>query len=265
MPDSLRILAVGDIFARPGRSIITGHLKEIREKHEVDLCIANAENAAGGYGLTPNIADSFLANGVDFITLGDHTWDRDEIEDYLNTSDRVLRPANYPKDAPGKGVLISESSDYGKIAIVNLLGRVFMKPCDSPFTAADAALREIGDSCRIIIVDMHAEATSEKRAMGAYLDGKVTAVFGTHTHIPTADEAVLKGGTGYITDIGMTGSHDSIIGLREKEILMNYRLQVKRQFKHATGDLRLGGALIEVDRSTGRCRGITRVEEKFSE
>ncbi len=265
MPANLRVLAVGDVFGRPGRKLITGHLREYRDANNIDLCIVNAENVAGGYGITPNIADSFFANGVDFITLGDHTWDRDEIEDYLNTHDRILRPHNYPVNSPGTGLSIVDNSDFGKVAILNLLGRVFMKPCDSPFTAAEEALRKIGDSCKVIIVDMHAEATSEKKAMGLFLDGKVSAVFGTHTHVATADETILKGGTAYITDIGMTGSHDSVIGLREKEVIMNYRFQIKRQFKHATDDLRIGGVIMEIERSTGKAVSITRIEEPFIE
>ena len=264
MPDEwIRILFLGDVFGKPGRDVLSENLAAYREEHAIDFCIANGENAAGGNGITPKIAEVLFKSGIDVITTGDHVWDRKEVEEYLSSCENILRPLNFPDDSPGKGMVVWESSGYQKICVINLIGRVFMRPSDSPFTAVERALREIGDSCPVTVVDFHAEATSEKVAMGRFLDGKVSAVLGTHTHIQTADETVLPGGTAYITDVGMTGPFDSVIGLNVKEVVANYRYHIKRKFSPARDDVRMGGVILEVDPKSGRTGSIRRVEEKF--
>ena len=208
MPDStLRILFLGDVFGKPGRKCLENGLASFREKEEVDMCIVNGENAAGGNGITPKIAEQLLRCGADIITTGDHVWDRSEIEEYLDSHPSILRPLNFVEDAPGKGTAVWESAGKRLVGVVNLIGRVFMKPSDSPFYAAEKAVEELS-SCPIIIVDFHAEATSEKIAMGQFLDGKVSAVLGTHTHVQTADACILPNGTAYITDAGTPGVSD---------------------------------------------------------
>ncbi len=258
----MKILFIGDIVGKPGRNIAENNLKNLRKKEGIDAVIANGENAAGGSGLTPQITRELLASGIDVITSGDHIWKKKEIYDFLNSSDRVVRPLNYPEGAPGKGATVIEMQDCGKIGVINLVGRVFMEAVDCPFERVRAAIEKIRTETKVIIVDMHAEATSEKVAMGWYLDGEVSAVIGTHTHIQTADEKVLPGGTAYITDCGMTGPYDSVIGRRKEQILTRFLTQLPTRFEMATEGVEMHGVLIEIDNVTGKALSIERIQEK---
>lgn len=261
----LQILFIGDIFGRPGRTIVRDHLAALLKKHAVDLCIANGENAAGGFGLTPPIAEEFFNLGIDVITTGNHVWDKRELTDYFNTAAnepysparRVLRPANYPAGTPGTGVYEGRTRAGVEYAVVNLQGRVFMANIDDPFRVADRVLKEI--SAKVIFVDMHAEATSEKVALGWYLDGRVTAVVGTHTHVPTADARVLPQGTAYQTDVGMTGPYDGVIGVQKEQILQRFLTSLPSRFEAATNDVRFCAALVDCDEHTGKARRIQRI------
>jgi len=261
----VRILFVGDIFGRPGRNIVRDHLADVVSTRHIDLVIANGENAAAGFGITPSIAEDLLSLGVDVLTTGNHVWDKREIIGYFQSADgnaqsgarRVLRPANYPQGAPGWGWYEGETRAGVAFAVINLQGRVFMVDNDDPFHTADALLKTL--RARVILVDMHAEATSEKIAMGWYLDGRVTAVIGTHTHVPTADERVLPGGTAYLTDVGMTGPYDSIIGVEKEQVLERFLTSVPTRFEPASKDVRLCAAIIDCDQSSGRASGIERL------
>ena len=255
----LNILAIGDIVGQPGRKILEKKLKNFIKEQNIGFCIANAENAAGGSGITINIAKKLFSYDIDVITMGDHVWKRKEIYDLLQSDQRLLRPANYSPLAHGRGyVAIKTKGDY-VVGIINLLGRIFMKPVDCPFRAADAAIEELSKLTNIIIVDMHAEATSEKIAMGWYLDGRVSAVVGTHTHIQTSDEKILPKGTGYITDLGMTGPHKSILGRDVDRVLKSIVTQVPTRYDIAENDLHIEGAVITVNKETGKAEGIKRV------
>jgi hypothetical protein len=261
----LRILFVGDIFGRAGRVILREHLAGLLKKHAVDLCIVNGENAAGGFGLTPPIAEEFFDLGVDVITTGNHVWDKRELVDYFNAAvtepyspaRRILRPANYPAGTPGVGVYEGTTGTGVAYAVVNLQGRVFMANIDDPFRVADEVLASI--ATKVIFVDFHAEATSEKVALGWYLDGRVTAVIGTHTHIPTADARVLPGGTAYQTDVGMTGPYDSVIGVQKEQVLQRFLTSIPGRFEAAIHDVRFCAALVDCDESTGRASSIERI------
>lgn len=255
----LNILTIGDIVGQPGRKILEKKLKDFIKEQNIDFCIANAENAAGGSGLTVNIAKKLFSYGVDAITMGDHVWKRKEIYDLLQSDQRLLRPANYSPLAHGRGYVAIETKEGFFIGIINLLGRVFMKPVDCPFRAADAAIEELSKLTNIIIVDMHAEATSEKIAMGWYLDGRVSAVVGTHTHVQTSDEKILPKGTGYITDLGMTGPHESILGRNVDRVLKSIVTQVPTRYDIAENDLHIEGVVITVNKETGKAEGIKRV------
>ena len=255
----LNILAIGDIVGQPGRKILEKKLKNFIKEQNIGFCIANAENAAGGSGITVNIAKKLFTYDVDVITMGDHVWKRKEIYDLLQSDQRLLRPANYSPLAHGRGyVAIKTKGDY-VVGIINLLGRIFMKPVDCPFRAADAAIEELSKLTNIIIVDMHAEATSEKIAMGWYLDGRVSAVVGTHTHIQTSDEKILPKGTGYITDLGMTGPHKSILGRDVDRVLKSIVTQVPTRYDIAENDPHIEGAVITVNKETGKAEEIKRV------
>jgi len=256
---------VGDIFGRAGRVILREHLAGLLKKHAVDLCIVNGENAAGGFGLTPPIAEEFFDLGVDVITTGNHVWDKRELVDYFNAAvtepyspaRRILRPANYPAGSPGVGVYEGTTGTGVAYAVVNLQGRVFMANIDDPFRVADEVLASI--ATKVIFVDFHAEATSEKVALGWYLDGRVTAVIGTHTHIPTADTRVLPGGTAYQTDVGMTGPYDSVIGVQKEQVLQRFLTSIPGRFEAAIHDVRLCAVLVECDEATGRASSIERI------
>jgi hypothetical protein len=259
----MRILFIGDIFGRPGRTIVKDRLPGLVKEHAIDLIIANGENAAAGFGITPPLAEELFEMGIDVLTTGNHVWDKREIVDYFqmdgnqhSMARRLLRPANYPSGMPGWGVYEGRKKDVA-YAVVNLQGRVFMAANDDPFRVADQLLKEI--KAKVVVLDMHAEATSEKMSMGWYLDGRVTAVVGTHTHVPTADERVLPGGTAYITDVGMTGPYDSVIGVKKEQIVARFLNNMPVRFEAATSDVRLCAVLVDCDEATGRARKIERL------
>ena len=262
MPDIVKLLFIGDIVAKPGREITRRALPELIRTHSIDLVIANVENAAGGNGITRDIAESLRDHGIQVMTTGNHVWDKREALTYILDEPRLLRPANYPKGVPGRGHFLARTSQGIPIGVVNVMGRIFMNPLDNPFDVVKneiVALRTTEEKC-IILVDMHAEATSEKKAMGWHLDGKVTAVVGTHTHVQTADETILPQGTAYITDVGMTGPHDSIIGVNVKPALKRFIDGLPARFDAATGNPRLNAVVISADISTGHATAIERVD-----
>jgi metallophosphoesterase (TIGR00282 family) len=260
----VRILFIGDIFGRPGRNIVRERLKGLVREQRIDLVLANGENAAAGFGITPSLAEDLFDLGVDVLTTGNHVWDKREIVDYFASVDgdahgparRVLRPANYASDLPGRGVYEGRKHDV-PYAVINLQGRIFMAANDDPFRTADRLLEQI--KAKIIFVDVHAEATSEKIALGWYLDGRVTALVGTHTHVPTADERVLPGGTAYITDVGMTGPYDGVIGVKKELVVGRFLNNMPVRFEPATGDARLCAVVIDGDDTTGKARSIQRI------
>jgi 2',3'-cyclic-nucleotide 2'-phosphodiesterase len=261
----MRILFIGDIFGRPGRTIVRERLPELVRRHSVDLIIANGENAAAGFGITPALAEELFEMGIEVLTSGNHIWDKREILEFFESADgnpysparRLLRPANYPSTLPGWGLFQGKTKDNVPYAIINLQGRVFMTSNDDPFRVADELLKTVTE--KVILVDIHAEATSEKISMGWYLDGRVTAVLGTHTHIPTADEHVLPNGTAYQTDVGMTGPYDSVIGVKKELVINRFLTNMPARFEAASGDVRLCGVVIDCDESTGKARGIDRI------
>lgn len=258
----MNILMIGDIFARPGRRIVRECIDEIVRTHDVDFVVANAENAAGGFGLTRDIVRELFGYGVHVLTGGNHTWDKREIMTVLEDDERVLRPHNYPADNPGSGVYVGRHEGV-TIAVMNLQGRVFMPPTDCPFKAADRVIESVADEADIILVDLHAEATSEKYAMAWYLDGRVAGLVGTHTHVQTADEGVFPEGMAYISDLGMTGPHKSIIGVNVEQSLGRFLNSRPSRFEAAKGDVRLHGVVIDVDEATGKSRGIVRVQRRI--
>jgi metallophosphoesterase (TIGR00282 family) len=261
----LRILFVGDVFGSPGRRILREHLPHTVERRAVDLVIVNAENAAGGFGLTPPLADELFDLGAQVLTTGNHVWDKREIMDYLRSAPsqsherprRVLRPANFPAGAPGFGLYEGTLASGEPYAVLNLQGRVFMQALDDPFRTADTLLQTV--RARVILVDFHAEATSEKMALGWHLGGRVTAVLGTHTHVPTADERILPNGTAYQTDVGMSGPWDGIIGVERDLVLARFLTGLPGKFDAARGDARMCATLVECDSATGRALAIERL------
>lgn len=257
--NQLKILFIGDIVGKPGRDLTRRALPALIERHGVDLVVANVENAAGGAGVTREVGTSILDFGVDVMTSGNHIWDKREALDYIQIEPRLLRPINYPAGVPGRGRYVARTAAGEAVAVINAMGRVFMAPLDSPFTALTAEIAAVRDEARVIVVDFHAEATSEKIAMGWFLDGRVTAVVGTHTHVQTADARVLPGGTAYITDVGMTGPHDSIIGVEKELALSRFLTGMPSRFEPAHGDPRLHGVVITADTSSGRALDIERV------
>lgn len=244
---SLKILFVGDIVGKPGRVILQRQLRDIQEKYDIDFTVANGENAAGGNGINKKIVGELFSYGVDMITMGNHVWDKKEIFDFIDHEPGIIRPANYPKGSPGKGWNIYNIKDITKIAVINLSGRVFLPALDCPFQVVESILSEIREITPIILVDFHAEATSEKLAMGWYLDGRVAAVLGTHTHVQTADARLLKKHTAYITDVGMTGPRDSILGVDKDLVIKKFRTQLPVRFEVANGDIQLNAVIIEVN------------------
>jgi 2',3'-cyclic-nucleotide 2'-phosphodiesterase len=254
----MRILFIGDIVGSPGRDLVAAHLAEITRSHSIDLVIANGENSAAGFGITPRIAGELFAAGVDVITGGNHSWDRKEILEYMPSEPRLLRPANFPA-SPGRGLYLGRSRAGVPYAVLNLQGRVFMTPLDCPFRTADRELAGILPDCKVVLVDMHCEATSEKQAMGWYLDGRVSAVVGTHTHVASADERVLPNGTAYITDAGMTGPHESVIGMDRAAMIRRFIDSMPAKFEVASGDVHLNAVVIDVDESKGRARRVSRL------
>jgi metallophosphoesterase (TIGR00282 family) len=259
----MNILFIGDIVGSPGRAAVRAVVPKLIARERIAFCIANAENAAGGSGITADIAAELFDSQVDILTSGDHIWKKKEIFDMLNTDKRIIRPANYPKGDPGTGVTLIDSKDGVKIAVINLLGRVFLSTTDCPFKTAQELIGQLNKKTPVIIVDIHAEATSEKIALGRFLDGLVSAVIGTHTHVQTADEQILAKGTAYITDAGMTGPFDSIIGRKVDQILTRFLTQMPTKFEMATNDVRLQGVIINIDEKTGRALGIKRVHERL--
>jgi len=255
----VRILFIGDIVGRPGRELVRQGLQAIVDHHGIDLVIANAENSAAGFGITREIGEQLLDYGVDVMTSGNHIWDKKEALDYIGIEPRLLRPANYPAGAPGRGNYLVRTRDNVSVGVVNVMGRVFMLNIDDPFAVVLKEIEELKQRARIIFVDFHAEATSEKIAMGWHLDGKVTAVVGTHTHVQTADERVLPRGTAYLTDVGMTGPHDSVIGVEIDAALGRFLTALPAKFETATGNPRLNAVIVDADEQTGRATGIERV------
>ncbi|MFH1277793.1 MAG: TIGR00282 family metallophosphoesterase [Candidatus Eisenbacteria bacterium] len=261
---TVRILFLADVFGAAGRRAIHEALPDLQGRLMPDLVIANAENVAGGFGFTPSLAEGLLRSGVDVLTGGNHTWNRKEAIPYLDAEARVLRPANYPDGAPGRGHGVFESRRGVKVAVINLIGRVFMTPVECPFRKADRIVHEVRKETPVIFVDFHAEATSEKTALGRHLDGRVSAVVGTHTHVQTADERILPAGTAYITDAGMTGPHDGIIGVRTELVLHRYLAQTPIRFEPAEGDPRLSGVVVDVEAARGKAVRIERVHLPLS-
>jgi hypothetical protein len=252
----VRILFVGDVVGRPGRDAVEGLLPALREQHDVDVCVVNGENVANGIGITPRLADRLLAAGADAITLGNHAWRRDEIGPYLASSGAVIRPANFQSSAPGRGLTIVGARDGTQVAVINLLGSLFLEPAHSMWEVVDALVDEAVAATPVVLVDVHAEATSEKVALAAWLDGRVTAVLGTHTHVQTSDARVLPGGTAALTDAGMTGPHDSVIGVETDLAVRRMRTGMPVRFETAAGGVRLEGALVTCDPATGRATAI---------
>ena len=252
------ILFVGDIYASPGRRILADHFQDIVEAQHVDLAIANAENAAGGFGITPGIAEDLFSLGLDVLTTGNHVWDKRETYDYLNRQPRLLRPANYSDDVPGRGVFVTKARNGVDCAVLNLQGRTYMPATRCPFRMADTLLEALDPSVKVRFVDFHAELTSEKMAMGWYLDGRVSAVVGTHTHVPTADTRVLPGGTAYQTDAGMTGPYDSVIGVRKEIIFERFLTSLPVRMESARGKPELHAVIVTVDEETGKAVDVRR-------
>jgi hypothetical protein len=261
----MRVFFVGDIFGKPGRRLVQEKINGLIHEYRIDFCIANVENAAAGFGATPQIVEELLGCGIDLLTSGNHIWDKRAILPYLAEQPRLLRPLNYPKGVPGIGQFIGETNCGVRVGVINLQGRVFMAPIDCPFTTGLAAVEAMRKQTPIIVIDFHAEATSEKQAFGWYMDGLVSAVVGTHTHVQTADERVLPKGTAYITDLGMTGPHDSVIGSLQNLALERFLLQTPNRLEPATGNLRICGVVLEIEESTGRALSIQRLNLPFTQ
>jgi len=255
---SMNLLFIGDIFASPGRSIVAEHLPQIVSSESIDLAVANAENAAGGFGITPLVAEELFSLGIDVLTSGNHIWDKRELYDYLDRQPRLLRPANYPPGLPGQGLCFARARDGTDVAILNLQGRTHMPVTDCPFRKADEILNALDPSIRIRVVDFHAEITSEKMSMGWYLDGRVSAVIGTHTHIVTADTRILPGGTAYQTDVGMTGPYDSVIGIDKNIVIRRFLTSTPVRMEAARGKVELHAVIVRIDNSTGRALSMRR-------
>jgi metallophosphoesterase (TIGR00282 family) len=257
----LNLLFIGDIVGRPGRRAVKTALPELINTYKPDAIIANGENAAGGLGLTQDTAEELFDLGISVLTTGNHVWQKKDLYRFLEDNTRILRPANYPPGAPGKGATVINLSNGIRLGVVNLIGRVFMSPLDCPFRVADAIVTELSEKCDLIVVDFHAEATSEKIAMGWFLDGRVACIVGTHTHVQTADERILPEGTGYMSDLGMTGPVNSVLGVRTDIIIDRFLTGLPRQFQIASGPTELCGAVVTVDYGTGKTKAIQRIRE----
>lgn len=256
----MKVLFIGDIIGEPGRKVVKQLLPELVRTHVPDLVVANGENAAGGFGITPQIADELFGLGIHVLTSGNHVWDKKEIEPYLLRQERLIRPANYPEGTPGFGSVVLPTDSAGKVAVLNLEGRVFMSNLLDPFRTADQEIERLRKETRVIIIDFHAEATSEKAALAWYLDGRVSAVLGTHTHVQTADERVLPGGTALMTDVGMSGPTDSVIGVKKEDAISRFLTQRPHKFEIPKGPVHLDAAVIDIDQKTGRAKGIERIK-----
>ncbi|MBN1232651.1 MAG: TIGR00282 family metallophosphoesterase [Candidatus Coatesbacteria bacterium] len=258
----MRLLFIGDIIGKPGREVVANVLPKLVSEYSLDLVVANGENLAGGFGITRNLYGKLLHYGVDIVTSGNHIFDRQDASDLLEKENRILRPANYPSEVPGKGFILYQSikkADLKKAAVVNLIGRVYMNTSECPFRIMKELLPLLQENTRIIIVDFHAEATAEKQAMGFFLDGWVSIVIGTHTHVQTADERILPKGTGFITDVGMTGPFDSVIGMRKEGSIKKFITGMPVRYKIASEDLRFNGLIAEIDDETGKCLSLSRL------
>ncbi len=254
----MKLLLIGDVMGKPGRAALLDRLQDIKEQHAIDFTVMNAENVAGGFSITPAIGDLLFSSGIDVMTSGNHIFDKHEVIDYIKMQPRLLRPANYPPQTPGNGIWVGEVKGV-RVAVMNLLGRIFMQPADDPFRVANELLASLPAEVKVRIVDMHAEATAEKMAMGWFLDGRVSAVVGTHTHVQTADERILHEGTAYLTDLGMTGSYGGVIGMKKGDIINRFTSPIHRKPDHSKSEVRICGAVVEVDEETGRARSIERI------
>lgn len=254
----MKVLFIGDIVGEPGRKMVRSQMKHLVDTHHPDLVLANGENAAGGFGITSDIAEELFSLGIHALTSGNHVWDKKEIEPYLAKQDRLIRPANYPEGNPGYGSVVI-STRAGKAAVLNLEGRVFMSNIDDPFRVAEREVEKLRKETPVIIIDLHAEATSEKIALGWHLDGTVSAVIGTHTHVQTADERVLPGGTAFICDAGMTGPSDSVIGVKKEDAIARFLYQSPHKFSIAKGPVHLDAVVLDIDPSTGKANSIERI------
>ncbi len=254
----MKLLFIGDIYASPGRRIVAQYLNEIVSREKIALVIANAENSAGGFGITPSIAEELFSLGVDALTTGNHIWDKKEVYEYFPREPRLLRPANYPEELPGKGLYIAKARNGVEVAVMNLQGRTYMPATDCPFHKIDRMLKEIPDEVKVRFVDFHAEVTSEKVSMGWHLNGRVSAIVGTHTHIPTADERILSGGTAYQTDVGMTGAYDSGSGAEKQLAMKRFLTGTPVRLETAKGGVELHATIVSVDEATGRATAIQR-------
>ncbi|QOY89553.1 TIGR00282 family metallophosphoesterase [Paludibaculum fermentans] len=252
----MKILFIGDIFASPGRRIVAEHLQQIISDEHIDLAIANAENSAGGFGVTPNVAQELFSFGLDVLTTGNHVWDKREVYDYLNREPRLLRPGNYAASLPGTGLYMGKARNGVQYAVMNLQGRVHLPPIECPFRKADELLASIPADVKVKFLDFHAEVTSEKIALGWYLDGRITGMVGTHTHIPTGDARVLPKGTAYQTDCGMTGPYDSVIGVEKDTVIQRFLTQLPMRFEAAKNMVELHAVIITLDETTGRATAI---------
>lgn len=260
----MRLLLIGDIVGKPGREIVVRAVPRLRERERLDLVVANGENSAGGSGITPEIYRELIAHGVDGITLGDHIYRRVEITPTLEQKENIVKPANFPAEAPGREFMLLTAGEH-RVAVISLLGRVFTRPVDCPWKAVDRVLAQLPSDVKLIVVDFHAEATSDKQLMGRYLDGRVSAVLGTHTHVPTADECLLPRGTAFQCDVGMTGPHDSILGRRIEPVMVTTLTFRPTHFDVAAGDVRLNGAIVDLDPATGHATAIQRLCVKESD
>ena len=254
----MRVLIIGDVVSRPGRVAVLERIQDLREQHSIDLAVMNAENLAGGFSVTASMAEELFATGIDVMTSGNHIFSKQEAVHYIERQRRLLRPANYPPGTPGRGVWTGTVSG-ARVAVLNIMGRLYMPPVDDPFRTADQVLGALGDDVRVRLLDIHAEATSEKSAMGWYLDGRVSAVVGTHTHVQTADERILPGGTAYITDVGMTGSYAGVLGIERNIAIERFTSVPPPRTQHSEGEVYICAVVIDVDETTGRAREIYRL------
>ena len=261
----MKILFIGDIVGKPGRRAVKELLPSLVSGHDVDMVIANCENAASGFGITREVVEELYDTHIDVLTSGNHVWDKKEVMEFIDDYESLIRPANYPAGVPGAGSVLMPTVSGQYVGVLNLAGRIFMHPVDCPFTVAKKEIERLKSRTSVIIVDIHAEATSEKRALGWYLDGEVSAVLGTHTHVQTADNEVLPNGTAYISDAGMTGPFDSVIGIKKDTIIERFLTQIPNRFDVAKNDVRLQGVVIDIDTQSGRANAIERISVKLNQ
>jgi hypothetical protein len=261
----MKILFIGDIVGKPGRRAVSEFVPSLISERKIDLVIANCENAAAGFGVTREIVEELYGSRIDVLTSGNHIWNKKEVLDFIGDYETLLRPANYPATTPGSGAVLIPTTKGEYVGVLNLAGRIFMHPVDCPFVTAKNKIAELKAKTKVIIVDIHAEATSEKRAMGWYLDGEVSAVLGTHTHVQTADEEILPQGTAYISDVGMTGPFDSVIGVKKETIIERFLTQMPNKFDVAKGDNRMQGVILDIDAISGKANSIERISIKLKE